>query len=395
MPDITIRRLVGAEIVSDYAPLHQYSLSGSATPPINLTRYEKYPDVYEESAVLALFEDNKVVATTFGIPMTQNVRGTIYPMVGIAGVTSDPVTRRKGYMRRLMQATHHYFYERGFPVATLYPFRETFYERMGYTTFTHFRRVKFKTAHLAPLLKMNLAGNVEYMHIRDGWDIYLNFLRERQQSIHGMGFFEPEYFKMLYDFAENWLAVARDESGTVIGVMPYKITGYFETFLVQSFFTSNSLGRYLLLNWIARHTDQTTEVDMKLAPTERPETWLSDMQVKADPDIWITALGRVLDIQKLNGMNVGDGQLCVEVTDEQCAWNQGIFTLTGADGKLTVSAGGSPECTLTIQGLSALIYGTHDPHDFQFRGWGKPSAATLATMQQMFPLTQPYLFFIF
>ena len=87
MPEITIRRLVGDEIVRYYAPLHQYSLSGGATPPINLTRYEKYPNVYEESPVLALFEDDKVVATTFGIPMTQNVRGKVYPMVGIAGVT--------------------------------------------------------------------------------------------------------------------------------------------------------------------------------------------------------------------------------------------------------------------------------------------------------------------
>ena len=393
MPEISIRRLTGDDIVRYYAPLHQYALA--ATPPMNLTRYEKYPAVYEESTVLGLFEGDKVVATTLGIPMTQNVRGKIFPMVGIAGVTSDPLTRRKGYIRRLMQATHEYYYERDFPVAMLYPFRESFYERMGYVTFTHFRRVKFKTADLAPTLKMDLAGSIEYLHLRDGWDIYINFLQERQQAIHGLGLFEQETLKMLHDLTEQWLAVARDESGAVIGVMPYKITGYFGTFLVQSFFTANSLGRYLLLNWMARHTDQTTEVDMKLAPTERPETWLSDLNVKADPDIWITALGRVLDVRKLDGMTVGTGQLCIEITDEQCAWNRGIFTLTGENGVLCVSDGGSPDCTLTIQALSALVYGTHDPHDFQYRGWGKPSAKILAVMQQMFPMMQPYLFNIF
>src|SRR5690606_33656438 len=118
------------DIITYYAPLHQYALNSS--PPVKLDMYQKYPKFYEESTVLALFVDDKAVATTLGIPMTQNVRGKIFPMVGIAGVTSDPRTRRKGYMRQLMQATHQYFYERDFPVATLYPFRESFYERMGY-----------------------------------------------------------------------------------------------------------------------------------------------------------------------------------------------------------------------------------------------------------------------
>jgi predicted acetyltransferase len=362
---------------------------------MNLEHYQKYPTVYEESVVLALFEAGKPVATTLGIPMAQNVRGKVYPMVGIAGVTSDPRTRRKGYIRQLMQATHEYFYERDFSLAMLYPFRESFYERMGYTTFTHFRRVRFKTSDLAPVLKMGLSGSVDYMHRRDGWDTYMDFLRQRQSAIHGMGMFEQETLKMLRDSRDEWLAIAHDESGVVIGVMTYKITGYFGTFQVQSFFTANSLGRYWLLNWIARHTDQTTEVDIKLAPTERPETWLADLNVKGDPDIWITALGRVLDVRKLDGMAVAEGELCLQISDTHCEWNNGAFTFTAEAGKLRVCEGGAPDCSITIQALSALIYGTHDPHDFEFRGWGKPSQATLATMQQMFPLMQPYLFYVF
>ena len=393
MPEITIRHLTGDDIITHYAPLHQYALNSS--PPVKLDMYQKYPKFYEESTVLALFVDDKAVATTLGIPMTQNVRGKIFPMVGIAGVTSDPRTRRKGYMRQLMQATHQYFYERDFPVATLYPFRESFYERMGYTTFTHFRRVKFKTTDLAPVLKMDLAGNIDYMHLRDGWDTYVDFMRQHQQALHGFGVFEPERLNMLRELREEWLAVARDESGAVIAVMTYKITEYFETFRVTSFFAANSLGRYWLLNWIARHTDQTTEADIKLPATERPETWLSDLNVKADPDIWITALGRVLNVRKLDGMTVGEGELCLEIHDEHCQWNNGVFTFTGANGKLSVREGGSPDCTLTIQGLSALVYGSHDAHDFPFRGWGKPSQKIIATMQQMFPLMQPYLFAIF
>jgi hypothetical protein len=46
---------------------------------------------------------------------------------------------------------------------------------------------------------------------------------------------------------------------------------------------------------------------------------------------------------------------------------------------------------LSIQGLSALVYGTHNLGDFAYRGWGNPSAALQNTLQEMFPLQPPYL----
>ncbi|MGD8791208.1 MAG: GNAT family N-acetyltransferase, partial [Anaerolineae bacterium] len=46
---------------------------------------------------------------------------------------------------------------------------------------------------------------------------------------------------------------------------------------------------------------------------------------------------------------------------------------------------------LTIQALTALIYGTHDPGDFAFRGWGDPPAGVQATMRAMFPARVPFL----
>jgi hypothetical protein len=48
-------------------------------------------------------------------------------------------------------------------------------------------------------------------------------------------------------------------------------------------------------------------------------------------------------------------------------------------------------CDLSIQGLSAMVYGTHNLGDFAYRGWGNPSAALQNTLQEMFPLQPPYL----
>jgi hypothetical protein len=58
---------------------------------------------------------------------------------------------------------------------------------------------------------------------------------------------------------------------------------------------------------------------------------------------------------------------------------------------LQVGPADEPDCELTIQALTALIYGTHDPGDFAFRGWGNPSAEVQATMRAIFPPRVPFL----
>jgi predicted acetyltransferase len=389
----TIRRLSPDEILNHYGPLHRYAFFTS--PPLDFSSYEKNIAIYAETLNLAMFEEEKAVATVMASPMSQTIRGKVFRMGGIWGVTSSPTTRRKGYVRDLMKEAHRLFNEDGYAVATLYPFRESFYERMGYTLFVHHRRVKFKTSDMKSLLSLELRGTVEFMLRTEGWPIYRDFVLAQQPKIHGMGMFLTSEFEN-YKGADLWLALARDESGEVIAVMPYKITAYGGSFEIPHFFANNSLGRYLLLQFAAGHLDQTSEVDIRrLHPDARPETWISDLSVKSDPDIWLTPMGRVINVLNLAGMQVGTGAFSAKISDPHCAWNNGVFRFESVNGLLQVSEANQADCELSIQGLSALIYGSHNPEDFQWRGWGNPSAETLATMRQLFPPMQPYLFVVF
>jgi predicted acetyltransferase len=389
----TIRRLSPDEVMVHYAPLHRYAFFTS--PPLDFSNYEKNRAIYAQTLNLAMFEDETAVATVMASPMSQTIRGKVFKMGGIWGVTSSPTTRRKGYVRDLMTEAHRLFNEDGYAVATLYPFRESFYERMGYTLFVHHRRVKIKTGDMKSLLSLELPGTVEFMLRSDGWEIYRDFVQAQQSKIHGMGMFLTTEFENLKT-ADLWVAIARDEAGEVIGVMPYKITAFWGTFEVPHLFFSNSLGRFLLLQFAAKHLDQTTEVDIRrLHPDARPETWMSDLAVKSDPDIWLTPMGRVINVQALEGMQVGSGAFSAKITDPQAAWNNAVFRFESVNGLLQVSKAEKADCELSIQGLSALIYGSHNPDDFQWRNWGNPSAETLSIMSSMFPPMQPYLFVVF
>ena len=147
--------------------------------------------------------------------------------------------------------------------------------------------------------------------------------------------FSPKPLESLYGHDDLWLAVAHDENGEVIGTMAYKITKFWGTFEVTRFITKNAQARYLLLQFIAKHVDQVHDVQIKrMPPSERPETWFSDLSMKIDPEIWLTPMGRVVNVRELGGMTVGSGQLTLQIEDNYCDWNNGIFTFESQNGEL-------------------------------------------------------------
>jgi predicted acetyltransferase len=127
-----------------------------------------------------------------------------------------------------------------------------------------------------------------------------------------------------------------------------------------------------------------------LPPYEQPETWLSDLDVKVEYQVH-APMGRVLDVAKLNGMQVGAGSFSAHISDPLCPWNEGIWEFSSMDSTLQVEAHATPDCNLTIQALTALVYGTHEPGDFAIRGWGNPSSTVQARMRALFPAITPYL----
>ena len=77
--------------------------------------------------------------------------------------------------------------------SALYPFRESFYQRMGYVNFARPHVAKFTPAELAPLLKQELSGHVEWLSTADGYDAYRDYVIRLHKRTHGMAVFDqPE-----------------------------------------------------------------------------------------------------------------------------------------------------------------------------------------------------------
>ena len=379
------------EILEAMFPLTSYAFR-SSPPFLDKEEWQETIRQRKGGTYLALFEDDAAVATVASTAMTQQVRATLYDAGGIWGVATHPAARRKGYSRRLMAELLAVDREDGRSLSCLYPFRESFYEQLGYVTFPLPRTAKLVPSALSPLLRRDLDGQVELVLIGDGYDTYRDYLYKLQQRVHGMGIFVHGQRAQAQKHNRSWLALAK-VGGELVGLMLYDLKGERVTeFNLRAFrfYYDTSQAKYLLLQWIARHVDQASEIEIWLPPFERPETWLADIRVTTESQVR-APMGRVVDVAGLGGMHTGPGSFSARISDPICPWNEGVWGFETVDRRLQVSPAEQADCDLTIQALAALIYGTHDPDDFSIRGWGNPSPDSLATMRSMFSPQVPFL----
>lgn len=385
-----IREVTGDEALEIFYWLSSYCFHASP-PMLNKEEWQTMVRQRVGNRYFALFQDGKPAAGTAILPMTQQVRGSLLRMGGIYDVVTHPADRRKGYVRQLMGVALAEMRAEGMALSCLYPFRESFYERFGYTALPQTRKVSLDPQTLAPLLKQNLGGQVTLLPISEGYAEFRAYLRRYQQRTHGFALFENED----WGWAKRdrfWLALARVKD-EVVGLMLYRLRGEEVTkftFDVMRFYYHTSPGRYLLLEWIARHIDQAERAELILPPSELPETWLADMKVTTET-FWIAGMGRALDLSGLSGLTCGAGRFTARVRDPYAPWNEGAWAFESQDGRLRISPAQQTDCELSVQALSALVYGTHDPADIIPRGWGNPDGSTQVQMRSLFPRMLPYL----
>jgi Predicted acetyltransferase involved in intracellular survival and related acetyltransferases len=390
MGDLVIRKLGRDEAIAQTRMLISYAFR--PTPPLPSDEaWTQEMDVYTtDTFYMGVFDEHKLVASAGVITLTQNIRGRLFAGGGISAVTVHPAARRRGVAREMLTHIFRDLYERQIPTTQLYAFRESFYTRLGYTTFTQPRAVRFSPVPLYPLLKKDLGGDVELLELTENTHLYLDFLRQRQQQVHGMALFTPELEAKECQRRKVWLALARVE-GQIVGAMTYKIAERKEDMKVNSFWYTTAQGRYLLLEWFARHIDHVNAIEIQLPSYERPETWWPDLNIQIKT--LDTPLGRPIDVTSLSGIQCGPGQVTVALKDEYCPWNDGTYSIESDNGQLQIErTTRTADCHLSIQGLSALLYGTHDPETFPFRDWGDPTPQVQETLRSIFPPKEPFIF---
>lgn len=337
-----------------------------------------------------LFDGDEPRCTASVIEMTENVRGRLLPMGGVAGVASHPAARRSGYARRLLTHVLADMRDRGQVVSALYPFRASFYEKFGYVGIGPERRAILSPRDLAPLLSVDLPGTVTLLRYPEAAEPVRALTEAVQRETHGMAVRADPGLAGAHANDEHWAALAVVD-GRPVGYLAYRIPEYGGELPVWRFQYRDATARTLLLSWLARHADQVDTVSVPLRPVDRPETWVTDTDLRVEsrmsPVHAPAPMVRILSVPALAGLPAGDAEVTVRVVDDLVG---GVYTFAGGPA-LSIMDGRVPEAELTGHGLAALVYGVLDPADLPLRGYGRLTPAAAAALRTLFPLNPPFL----
>jgi len=240
-------------------PIQAYGFQPSPAPEGMLDRLRGNQRYYEEHVTLVAELDGVAVADASAVPMRQNVRGAVYEMAGVAGVATLPQARRRGYARALVTEILGVMRDRGYVVSALYPFRPSFYGRFGYVGLPMTRTVTFSPSSVAGLLRMDLAGTVRWGPVADHYAPYRDFIGRLLSERHGFALLPESRMAQLREAGDRWLATAW-VGDVVAAAVTYRIDGFAGDLVADDLLIASPLGRALLLQFFATHTDQVARI---------------------------------------------------------------------------------------------------------------------------------------
>ena len=322
--------------------------------------------------------DGRLVSSTRVYAFQQAVRGVVKDCGGVAGVATYPEARLKGYARQLMQAAFQQMHTRGQVVSMLDPFKASYYAKFGYVSAVAPYLVEGPLKELLHS-RGGVAGKgwtVERLRAVDAKDEFLAFLRDVGLAQHH-GYL---VFKEITD--ELWKIRVRDSlvvlvkrKGKIQAASRYRIKGERVKGRWQATLTAFDVlwrtreARERLFSFFSKHQDQIHHIIIHAPFDTQVEHWFGDTRLKIERKTpWMV---RIIDTIKAveNLPAQGADTIILELTDDDCPWNNGVFSLQSKGDRLRLAKSSEqPTVKASIQAFSALVYGTQPVEELVFQG---------------------------
>jgi len=324
------------------------------------------------------------------------MRSQDFNVYGITMVGSKPEFRNRGIIRELMIKIFKDMNENNIPISVLYPFKHSFYERLGYKQVDESIFYEFKISDI--LYKetdysMKEVGRIND-DIRSVYDrVILNFDYITKR---------PE-FLWSYLYKDNYKFICYHRNQPV----GYAIIKFTKTdpwlkhpdktiFILETFWLDH-IAKQTIFNFLWSHRDQRKYIAVALPKSENIIDLLKIPRIKTRYIGDLSQL-RIIDVKAvLENIKypLQDFTIRFQIFDDLCPWNNGFFTLRSEDKDITITFSESLEMSvdvkIDIKYFAQLLAGFRTVKDLSDFGFIFVDNEKIEILQNLFPLTNNYL----
>ncbi|MDQ3309031.1 MAG: GNAT family N-acetyltransferase [Gemmatimonadota bacterium] len=358
-------------------------------------------------------DQGRIAAVCQLLPLQQWVGGTRLQVMGMASVAVAPTHRRRGLAARLVTSGMRFARERGDVATALYPFRASFYQKLGYGLAgeAYQYRVPPEVIPDAPerlgiALVESEDARAEVRDVYERWAPTQTGQLRRTDAI----------WKRLLQSDGRVVVVYRDQAGSAEG---YAVARYRADLPVDSRFLEIEERAWLspearrgLYAWMGSLADQWQQLVYRAHPAERFGDRIEEPRIlhSGEPgwNLWFPSavllagpMFRLLDLAAAFAARpqIGSATLTLrlEVEDTQIPENAGSWQLRLDNGRphFGVATTGAADATLSlgIDTLSRIFVGALRPSEAVDAGVATiDRPKELPTLDQAFALPRPWTF---
>lgn len=283
--------------------------------------------------------DEEVLSQIVSYPFEVIIKGEIMKMSGIGDVASYPETRGSGGIRNIFSAIFNDLYKNGTELSYLAPFSQPFYRKFGYETVFDSEEIRIPKAVMTQI-KPEKKGKVK----RAKWEdeetkvMLKELYKETLEKEHG-SVVRPDYwweYTMIKE--KKRVALCYDDNNIPQGYLIYRLVGASEFQIIEMAYR-NSFALRKLMSFVSSHSGSFNE----FVSTNLPDkavlelfTEISSITRKTYSYMMVKIVNFKKFIEKYPFKQVEkEAAFYVEIQDNSCEWNNGIFHLVINNGKAT------------------------------------------------------------
>ncbi|WP_255148898.1 GNAT family N-acetyltransferase [Halorarius halobius] len=326
---------------------------------------------------------------------TTQLRGASLPMGGVSTVATLPEHRRQGYVEQLLRELCGEYREEGTPLSALWPFAAPFYRQFGWATCNRYLEWSAAPADLRGAAS-DPAGTWRQLD-RGDWEP-LDAVHEAAVAGHELAVDRTEDWwteRVVRSWDTDPFVYAWFDDDRPRAYLVYRVTGEWgdRTLRVEELGAVDFEAFGHVVRFLADHDSQVHTVEFTTAPDPGLLDRVDD-PAEVDCELKAGPMLRLVDVPAtLSALSYpADGRVVLDVSDPLLDSVAGRYVLAVTDGTATCeTADGAADAALEVGALSQLVCGYRTASTLARAGELDADAATVETLDALFPEASPYL----